>query len=83
VVFTNVSAVKASYVSLGTNTYPLHLPLIRVSHMTAFVAALFFAERHRVVSILRVRFQLFGEHSMDESDANRSYRDTDCRRGWR
>jgi hypothetical protein len=51
--------------------------------MTAFVATLFFAERHRVVSILRVRFQLFGEHSMDESDANRSYRDTDCRRGWR
>jgi hypothetical protein len=51
--------------------------------MTAFVAALFFAERHRVDSILRVRFQLFSEHSMDGSDGNRSYRGTDCRRGWR
>ena len=30
VVFTDVSAVKASYVWLGTNTYPPHLPLIRV-----------------------------------------------------
>src|SRR5882762_8238366 len=28
VVFTDVSAVKASYVSPGTNTYPPHLPLI-------------------------------------------------------
>jgi hypothetical protein len=41
--------------------------------MTAFVPALFFAERHRVDSILRVRFQLFGEHSMHESDGNRSF----------
>ena len=32
VVFTDVSAVKASYVRLGTNRYPPHLPLIFLGH---------------------------------------------------
>jgi hypothetical protein len=34
VVFTDVSAVKASYVWLGTNRYPPHLPLIFSSHLS-------------------------------------------------
>jgi hypothetical protein len=29
--------------------------------------------RHQVDSIFRGRFQLFGEHSMHESDGNRSF----------
>jgi hypothetical protein len=37
------------------------------------VAALFFAEHHRLDSIFRMEFQLFGEHSMHESDGNRSF----------
>jgi|ERR1700686_2020861 len=44
VVFTDVSAVKASYVSLGTNTYPPHLPLIRVQPHETICGLLRFAE---------------------------------------
>jgi hypothetical protein len=51
--------------------------------MTAFVAALFFAESHRVDRHIAREVQLFSEHSMDESDGNRAYRGTDCGRDWR
>ncbi len=74
VVFTDVSAVKASYVSLGTNTYPPHLPLIRVQPRDAICSLLFFAEAAiKWIIFFRVRFQLFGEHSMHESDGKRSF----------